>query len=163
MSILRREIELTVQLGEEPTEMRAMGIVSWLPDIEVLAMRSYCGPSGLVLLLITTDPCKASDVLQAAGFRCKSNPVILVGPLCRSGLAASVGTELANLGIDVLYSYVSRAKAGYQYLVLRTTEDDRAVPALEASAGIRDAAQWKSRQDRNVVSESESSLQETAA
>ncbi len=152
MSILRQEVELTVQLGHERAEMSAVGIVSWHPDIEVMTMRSYCGPDGLVLLLVTTNPIRASQVLEAAGFKCKGNPVILFGPLYRAGLAASVVTELAVLGINVLYSYVSRAGVGYQYLVFKTTEDDRAMQVLEASASVR-----------NAFSETGQSLQETAA
>src|SRR5207245_271992 len=62
MSILRREIELAVQVGDEPTEMSAVEIIAWQPGIEVLAMRSYCGPDGVVLLLVTTNSRKASQV-----------------------------------------------------------------------------------------------------
>jgi len=163
MSILRREIELAVQVGDEPTEVSAVEIIAWQPGIEVLAMRSYCGPDGVVLLLVTTNSRKASQVLEAAGFRCKSNPVILVGPLRQSGLAALIWTELAVLGIDVLYSYTSRIGAGHQYLVFKTTEDDRAMEALEVSAGIRDVMQVRSSQDQNVVSETGSSWQQVAA
>src|SRR6267154_4094844 len=162
MSILRREIELAVQLGHGPTEMTAVGIIAWHPDIEVLAMRSYCGPDGLVLLLITTDSRKASHALEAAGFQCKSSPVVLVGPLLRSGLAARIGAELGVLGIGILYSYTSRIGAGHQYLVLKTTEDDRAVQALEASATIRDVTQAESRQHHEAVSETGQNWQEAA-
>jgi len=163
MTILRREIELAVQLGDEPTEMSAVGIIAWQPGIEVLAMRSYCGPDGVVLLLVTTNSRKASQLLEAAGFRCKSNPVILVGPLHRSGLAALIWTELAVLGIDVLYSYTSRIGAGQQYLVFKTTEDERALEALEISVGIRDVPQAKSRQGQNAVFEIGSDCQQAAA
>jgi len=163
MSILHREIELSVQLGDEPTEMSAVEIIAWQPDIEVLAMRSYCGPDGVVLLLVTTNASKASHVLEAAGFRCKSNPVILVGPLRRSGLAALIWTELAVLGIDVLYSYTSRIGAGPQYLVFKTSENERAMEALEISAGLRDATQAKSWQDQNLVPEIASNCQQAVA
>ena len=163
MSILRREIELAVQVGDEPTEMGAVEIIAWQPGIEVLAMRSYCGPDGVVLLLVTTNSRKASQVLEAAGFRCKSNPVILVGPLRRSGLAALIWTELAVLGIDVLYSYTSRIGAGHQYLVFKTADDNRALQALEAKAGVRDVTQANSWQHQNAVSEMESTCQQAAA
>ena len=163
MSILRREIELAVQIGDEPTEMSAVGIIAWHPDIEVLAMRSYCGPDGVVLLLITTNAPKAADILEAAGFRCKSTPVILAGPLHQSGLAALIGTELALLGIDVLYSYTSRIGAGHQYLVFKTADDNRALQALEAKAGVRDLAQANSWQHQSAVSEMVSSCQQAAA
>jgi hypothetical protein len=88
MSIAHREVELTVRIGHEPTEISAVGIIAWQRDVEVLAMRSYCSQDGVVLLLVTTNPRKASRVLGAAGFQCKSNPIVMVGPLYRSGLAS---------------------------------------------------------------------------
>lgn len=138
MAITRREIELTVRIGHEPTEMSAVGIIAWHPDIEVMAMRSYCDHDGVVLLLVTTNPRKASHVLEASGFRCKSNPVLLVGPLHRPVLAAVIGAEFTGLGIEVLYSYASHIGNDRQYLVFKTTADDRAMEALTISASIRD-------------------------
>jgi hypothetical protein len=163
MSIIRREIELAVRIGDEPTEMSAVGIIAWHTDVEVLAMRSYCDRNGVVLLLVTTNPRKASRVLEASGFHCQSNPVLLVGPLHRGAVAATIGTELAVLGIEVVYSYTCRIEGGHQYLVFKTSEDDRALQALEASTCIRGATQVKSWQDQNVMSETGSNWQQAAA
>ena len=163
MSIAHREVELTVRIGSEPTEISAVGIIAWQPDVEVLAMRSYCSQEGVVLLLVTTNPRKASQVLEAAGFRCKSSPIVIVGPLYRSGLASLIWTELAVLGIDVLYSYASRIEAGSQYLVFKTTDDERAMQALEVSASVRSVAQPKTRPDRNMAPERVLHWQEVAA
>jgi len=162
MSIAHREVELTVRVGHEPTEISAVGIIAWQPDIEVLAMRSYCSQEGVVLLLVTTNPRKASQVLEAAGFQCKSNPIVMVGPLYRSGLASLIWTELAVLGIDVLYSYASRIEPGSQYLVFKTTDDERAMQVLEVSASVRSVAQ-PNRQDQNVIPERALHWQEVAA
>jgi hypothetical protein len=163
MSIAHREVELTVRIGYEPTEMSAVGIIAWQPDVEVLAMRSYCSQDGVVLLLVTTNPRKASRVLEAAGFECKSNPIVMVGPLYRSGLASLIWTELAVLGIDVLYSYASRIEPGSQYLVFKTTDDARAMEALEVSASVRSVAQPKTRQDRSLAPVRLAHWQEAAA
>jgi hypothetical protein len=78
-------------------------------------------------------------------------------------LAATIGTELAVLGIEVLYSYASRIGDGHQHLVVKTTEDDRAIQALEVSASIRNADRAKSWQDQSLITESGSSWQEAAA
>lgn len=153
MSVVRREIELAVRIDHEPTEMSAIGIIAWQPDVEVLAMRSYCDRDGVVLLLVTTNPRKASFVLESAGFRCKSNPVLLVGPLQQSAVTAMIGSKLAILGIEVLYSYASHTEEGRKCLVFKTTEDDRAMQALEDSPYFRDMTQPKSWQDHSVVSE----------
>ena len=151
MSIVRREVEVTVRIGHEPTEMSAVGIIAWHPDIEVLAMRSYCDHDGVVLLLVTTNPQKATHVLEAAGFRCKANPVIMVGPLQQSGLVARIGAELAFSGIEVLYSYASRVGDGHHHLVFKTAEDDRALQALDGSASIREVAGRKSWPEQNAA------------
>lgn len=163
MSIAHREVELTVRIGHEPTEMSAVGIIAWQPDVEVLAMRSYCSQEGVVLLLVTTNPRKASQVLEAAGFQCKSNPIVMVGPLYRSGLASLIWTELAVMGIDVLYSYASRIESGSQYLVFKTTDDERAMQAIEVSASVRSVAQPKTRQNQDIVPERALHWQEAAA
>ncbi len=163
MAISRREIEVTVRMGCEPTEMSAVGVLAWHPDIEVLAMRSYCDRDGVVLLLVTTDSRKTILVLEAAGFRCKANAVILVGPLEKSGLTARIGTELAFLEIETLYSYASRQETGRHYLVFKTTDDDRALQALEGSANIREAVGMKTWQNQNVIPKIESGWQSAAA
>jgi hypothetical protein len=163
MSIIRREIELAVRIGHEPTEMSAVGIIAWHPDVEVLVMRSYCDQDGVVLLLVTTNPQKASQVLEAAGFQCKCNPVLLVGPLHRSALAVAIGTELSTLGIEVLYSYASSNGASHHYLVFKTTEDDRACQALEVSTCIQEAVPIKSWRDQTLVSQAASNWQQVAA
>jgi hypothetical protein len=163
MSIVRREIELAVQIGHEPTELSAVGIIAWQPDVEVLAMRSYCDRDGVVLLMVTTNPRKASLVLESAGFRCKSNPVLLAGPLQRCAVAAMIADELAVLGIEVLYSYASHTEAGQKCLVFKTTEDDRAMQALDDSACFREATQAKSWQDQRMVSEPAFNWQQVAA
>lgn len=152
MPVIRREIELAVRIGHEPTEMSAIGIIAWQPDVEVLATRSYCDRDGVVLLLVTTNPRKASLVLESAGFRCTSNPVLLAGPLQRCAVATMVGAELAVLGIDVLYSYASHTEDGRKCLVFKTSEDERAMQVLEDSASLRDAVQVKSWRDQNVLS-----------
>jgi hypothetical protein len=163
MSIIRREIELAVRLGHEPTEMSAVGIIAWHQDIEVLVMRSYCDQDGVVLLLVTTNPLKAFQVLEAAGFRCKNNPVLLVGPLHRSALTTLIGEELSALGIEVLYSYASSNGARHHYMVFKTTEDDRALQTLEASDCIQGTTQVKSWHDQNLISQAASNWQQAAA
>jgi hypothetical protein len=67
------------------------------------------------------------------------------------------------LGIDVLCSYASQIDAGHQYLVFKTTEDDRAMEALEHSASIRDQTEAKSWQDQSTVSETGLNWQQAAA
>ena len=132
----RRELEITVRT-DEPNDMSAIGILDHYPDVEVLARRSYCDREGAVLLLVPTDIERALGVLEAAGFRCGTNPIILVGPLYGAALAAPIGTGLAILGIEVLYSYTSRMGHGRDYLVFKTSDDDQAIRMIEQSLAVR--------------------------
>jgi len=138
MSMVSREAEIAVRINE-PTEISAVALLGWHADVEVLAMRSYCDRDGVVLLVVTSNPTKAAHVLESVGFRCKANPVLLVGPLGRSGLAAPIGLELARAGIEVLYSYSSRKSRDEYFLVFKTTEDVRAMRVLAVSPTVRQA------------------------
>jgi hypothetical protein len=160
---MRREIEITVRIGNESTEMGALGVIAWHPDIEVLATRLYQDRDGVALLLVTTNPQKASHVLESAGFRCKSNPVVLVGPLSNFGLGALIGAELAVLGIEILYSYASRVGTDDQYLILKTTDDERAMQMLAVNSSICGATQSKSWSEQSVVTDIRLNWQQAAA
>jgi hypothetical protein len=140
MTIARREIEISVRIGEEPHKASATTVLARHPDIEVFTMRSYCNRDGVVLLLVTTNAVKTSYVLKAAGYQCEAGPVVLIGPINRSGWAAPVGAELANAGIEVLYSYTSHKDRDRHYLVFKTDDDDGAIqvltgPAFQSLAG----------------------------
>ena len=144
LSIASREVEISIR-SNELTEVSAVSLVAWCRDIRVLAMRSYCDREGVILLLVTTNPSKASRVLELAGFHCKANPVVLIGPLNRTGLTAPVGHELDGMGIDVLYSYASQVEIGRNYLVYRTTDDERAVRMIEDSVAVHNLVGIRSR------------------
>jgi hypothetical protein len=131
VSIARQEIEIAVRAGEEVKDVSAVGTLGLCPDVDVLAMCSYCDQDGAVLLLVTTNALKTAFVLNAIGFQCNTSRVVLVGPLERTGVVPMIGAHLANAGIGVLCSYVSRTERGKHYLVVKTTENARAVCVLE--------------------------------
>ena len=140
MSIARRETEISVLIGHEPPEASATAVIALHPDIEVLTMRSYCNRDGVVLLLVTTNAVKTTRVLKAAGFQCQINPVILIGPINRLAWVDQIGVELANAGIEVLYSYTSQRDCDRHYLVFRTSDDDRAIEALTTGPAFQPLA-----------------------
>jgi hypothetical protein len=136
MCVVRRELEITVRT-DEPNDMSAVGILDRYPDVEVLARRSYCDREGGVLLLVPTDADRALGVLEAAGFRCRTNPIVLVGPFGNAVLAAPIGVGLAILGIEILYSYASHLDHGRDYLVFKTSDDDQSIRMIEESLAVR--------------------------
>lgn len=151
MSIARRETEISVVIGHEPPEASATEVIAWYPDIEVFTMRTYCNRDGVVLLLVTTNAAKTTQVLQAAGFQCQVNPVVLIGPINRSGWVDPIGVELANAGIEVLYSYTSHRERDRHYLVFRTSDDDRAIQVLTTGAAFQPLACSDSQQDQEMA------------
>jgi len=151
MSIARRETEISVRIGEEPHKASATTVIARYTDIEVFTMRSYCNRDGVVLLLVTTDAVKTSHVLRVAGFQCDVSPVVLIGPINRSGWAAPVGAELADAGIEVLYSYTSHKDRDRHYLVFKTSDDDRAIRVLTTGPAFESLAGNDSPQDREMV------------
>lgn len=162
MAIAHRKMEIAVRV-DEANEIGAIGKMGWHWDIDVLAMRSYCDRGGVVLLMVTSNPLKACRILQAAGFQLKTEPVVLVGPLVRSGLAAAVGMELARARIDVLRAYDSHIGRGQHYLVFKTTEDEHAMQLIENSATIRAMAWMESGKDQDEFYPSISNVHQHAA
>jgi hypothetical protein len=161
MSIARRETELSVRIGREPQEASATAVIARHPDIEVLAMRSYCASDDVVLLLVTTNAAKTSHVLEAAGFQSRANPVVLIGPLNRSGWAARIGVELVSVGIEILYSYASHRERDRHYLVLKTSDDDRVIEVMTTGPAFRSLAGSDSQRDQQmVISERSSRFQQ---
>ena len=151
MSIARRETEISVLIGQEPPNASATAVIARYPDIEVFTIRSYCNRDGVVLLLVTTKAAKTARVLNAAGFQCEANPVVLIGPINRSGCAAPIGTELTNAGIEVLYSYTSHKERDRHYLVFKTSDDDGAIQILTASPAFQSLTCDDSLQDREMA------------
>ena len=151
MPIVRRETEISARIGTELPEVGATAVIAWYPDVEVFAMRSYCNHDDVVLLLVTTNAAKISQVLRAAGFQCEVNPVVLIGPLNRSGWVAPVGVALANVGIEIHHSYASHREQDRHYLVFKTSDDNRAIQVLTTSPAFRSWAGGDSQRDQEMA------------
>ena len=145
MSIAHRETEISVVVGHEPEGASATSVIAWYSDIKVVTMRSYCNRDGVVLLLVTTNAAKTAQVLKDAGFQCQVNPVVLIGPINRSGWASPIGAELTNAGIEVLYSYTSHIDRDRHYLVFKTSNDESAVQVLTTGSSFQSLANNESK------------------
>jgi hypothetical protein len=161
--VVSKNDEIAVRVQDEELDIPALTAIAQCPDLEVLAMRSYCDRDGVVLLLVTNNPSKTTRLLETAGYQCRIKPVVLVGPLDRRGWAAPLEAELKASGIRVRYSYAHRTERGHHYLAFKTEEDDRAVRILEVSSTLRDAARGKAVLDRDGALQGEPLLHETAA
>ena len=125
-----REVEIRVYI---PTGKEEPDVLALLADNQLTVLtRSCCADrAGLLLLLTTSRPEEAQQVLKAAGYICETHPVILLGPApYQPGVAARLLTELGNQGVNILYSYLSSSAPDRCFVVVETTNDERAVEVV---------------------------------
>ncbi len=135
----RKEIELAIRLGAEPG---ALGrVLSTVADkgVNVLAYCCYSDRDETVVLLVTENALAAKEALEAAGFSCRANSVVIVGAADQVGGAATLGTQLGHAGIDILYSYASSSGSRQFYAVFKTSDDQRALSVLDTAMAARAA------------------------
>src|ERR1017187_3130020 len=136
----RKEVELAVPVGNRPAALG--GVLAAVADhgVNVLAYCTYSDGEDLIVLLITDNALAAKVSLQAAGFSCKANSVVLVGASDEVGAAARIGMHLGMAGLEILYSYASSSGADQFVAVFKTDNDKRAIQALEVYPQARAVA-----------------------
>jgi hypothetical protein len=136
----RKEVELAVRVSNKPGALGEVLSVIAAQGINVLAYCSYCDRDELVVLLVTNNALLAKQALEAAGFKCKANSVVLVGAHDEVGAAARLGAHLGMAGVEILYSYASSGGSEQFFAVFKTMNDERAIEVLESSPLARAAA-----------------------
>jgi hypothetical protein len=136
----RKEVELAVRVGNKPAALGAVLAAVANHNVNVLAYCTYSDGNDLIVLLIIDDALAAKEALQAAGFSCKANSVVLVGASDEVGAAARIGMHLGMAGIEILYSYASSGGGDHFVAVFKTTDDERAIQTLEVCPQARAAA-----------------------
>jgi hypothetical protein len=136
----RKEVELAVRVGNRPAALGEVLAAVADRDVNVLAYCSYSERDDLVILLVTDNALLAKDALQRVGFSCKANSVVLVGASDEIGSAAIIGAHLGMAGVQILYSYASSSGGDQFVAVFKTTNDERAIQALEICPQARAAA-----------------------
>jgi hypothetical protein len=97
-------------------------------------MLSETGEFGL-LRLITPDPDKARQVVEAAGYAATATDVVALQVPDRPGGLASVLAALEPHGISVEYMYAfAMRKGGDAIMIFRFAEMDRAIAVLQTPA-----------------------------
>ncbi|MGO9245328.1 MAG: hypothetical protein ACLPT4_05635 [Verrucomicrobiia bacterium] len=136
----RKEVEIAVRVGNRPMAVQEVLSTLAARGLKVLAYCTYTERDDLVILLVTDNALTAKDALQSAGFSCKANSVVLVGASHALGSTAIIGAHLGLSGIEILYSYASRLGGDQSIAVFKTTDDERAIQALEICPQARAAA-----------------------
>jgi hypothetical protein len=136
----RKEVEIAVRVDSRPAAVPEVLSTLTSRGLKVLAYCTYTERDDLVILLVTDDALIAKDALQRAGFSCKANSVVLVGASHELGSAAIIGAHLGLSGVEILYSYASWLGGDQSIAVFKTTDDERAIQALEVCPQARAAA-----------------------
>ena len=124
----RREIEISAHISKESGDSIAALSLLEQRQLSALTRSCYTDREGLVLLLTVEQPAEARETLESAGYRCGTNPVLLVGPMpYRPGVAARLHTEFFNHGIKVLYTYLSSTDVGHCFMVFSTSDNEQAL------------------------------------
>jgi hypothetical protein len=130
----RRETEIRVHI---PAGKDGPDVLALLADHQLSTLtRSCCADrEGLLLLLTTIRPEEVQQVLEAAGYHCHAHPVVLIGPTTyRLGVAARLLAELGQQGVDIRYSYLSSIAPERCFVVVETSNDERAMEIVAAAA-----------------------------
>jgi hypothetical protein len=139
-----RQIEITIRTINQPALLGRLIAITVSCGAEVLAASSYWDGGETVVKLVTEDAFRTTHALQAAGFDCKSIPVVLVETPDKPGLPEFLSDKLVGAGINVLYTYSFRSDRDLNYVVFKTTDDERAIYVLEVEALIHDLAAARS-------------------
>lgn len=140
MAKAKKEVELAVRVGNRPAALGGVLAAVANHGVNVLAYCTYSDGDDLIVLLITDNALAAKEALQTAAFSCKANSVVLVGASDEVGAAARIGMHLGMAGIEILYSYASSSGGDQFVAVFKTTNDERAIQALEVCPQARAAA-----------------------
>ena len=141
MQRAHKEIELAVRTGRQPNALtHALAAVA-RAGVNVLAYCSYTDRSDAVLLLVTNDAAGAKAAIEAAGFACRANAVVMVGAKDQVGAVAQLGAQLGEAGIGILYSYASSASGQDDFCaVFKTMNDEAAIRILQGASRAAEAA-----------------------
>ena len=140
------QVEITVRTITQPSLLGKLIAITVSCGAEVLAASSHWDGSNTVVKLVTEDALRTTHALEAAGFACKSSPVVLVEAPDKPGLPDFLRGKLSIAGINVIYTYSFRSDGGLTYVVFKTTDDIRAIYILEVEAlirGLAAAGNWR--------------------
>ena len=146
-----RQIEITIRTVNQPALMGRLIAITVSCGAEVLAASSYWEGDSTVVKLVTEDARRTVGALQAAGFDCRANPVVLVETPDKPGLPEFLSDKLVGAGINVLYTYSFRSDRDLDYVVFKTTDDERAIYVLEVEALLHDLAAARSWRQHGTI------------
>ena len=144
MSTAKRQVEITVNLPNDPVAMGRLTAIVGACGTDVLAACSYDSNDGAVVMLVADDAARTLRALEGTGFKWRQNSVLLVEIPKKHGIAALLGAKLTAAQIRILHSYSFRSEKNQEYVVFKTTDDNRAFYLLEVGSLVHELAAAKS-------------------
>ena len=145
---MTKNYEVMAQVGNRPDVQERTEIVLRVPNDlnllarlfavlsskrrNILAWCFYSDHDRARVLLVTENDSKISQTLRTSGFECETNPVIVVAQEHRSVSATQVSAELRGAGLNILDAHTCCSLHNGAVVVLRTTNNLRAIEVLEA-------------------------------
>ncbi|MBN1271738.1 MAG: ACT domain-containing protein [Candidatus Aminicenantes bacterium] len=128
---VKEEIELLVKAPNEPGILgRVLGTLANV-GVNLKGLQAMSLNKTGLFRLITSDPQKAEKALKSMGYDVTKNKVITVLIEDRIGAGAEIGALLGNAVIDILYCYGTSAGKGNVLIVLKTTDNKKALKTLK--------------------------------
>ena len=131
MAKARKEVELAVRVGNKTGALGEILRTVSSAGVNIFAYCCYSDRDQGVVLLVTEDALKTKHTLEAAGYTCRANSVVVVGATDQVGAAAQLGNHLGQAGVDILFSYASSGGTAEFFAVFKTANDDHAIHVLE--------------------------------
>ncbi len=130
MPNIKLDTELYVTTPNEPGILgRVLGTLA-NAGVNLKAIHAYAEKEHGIFKLLTSDNIKASKALNALGFKIKTEEVLTIQIDDRIGAGAEIGALLGNAVVDVKYCYGSSAGTGKAILVIKTSDNQRALDTL---------------------------------
>jgi hypothetical protein len=127
------ERQITVALENQPGQLAAICTILSENAVNIEAISVIDSIEQGVVRLITSDPVKCKQVLQAKGFYVIEGDVLVLDLFDRIGKLAQLCSELAKAKINIDYVYGSVEHAGSSLrLVLKTTDAVRTHTLLDS-------------------------------
>jgi len=135
------QTQITVRASNQPSLLGRLMAITVSCGAEVLAASSHWDGVNTVVRLVTEHADRTMRALTAAGFNCRSDPVVLADLPDEPGLPAMLGAKLSVAGICVRHSYTFHSDDHQCHVVFQTTDDDRAIGFLRIEALVRALAE----------------------
>ena len=130
LASVRQALELIVYIQKDQGTIDRVLRILEAASVNVLARCSYADCFKSTMLLVVDKPELARITLEGVGYHTREQSVVVVEATRGAVTLHRLADRLADVGIDVVYSYVSPRDADGFCAVFKTMDDSCAIAAL---------------------------------